>query len=208
MKFRTSILIVVTLLCSQLAAADNSYVLGRISNGTYTNHQLGVRAYFSENWKILSREEIATLYGLNPSASSTLEMFRNGKTPFFYAMSTDGLAHVTIALSNLGVMVGNAITPKESKKALEEAAQALTEIFTKSFSEMGFTGTKAKRISVSLAGRKYTGFSITGKMQGVDVYQKAAICHKGEYIYCVSAMSFTHDITDKLLAMFKSTGGR
>ena len=208
MKFRTSILIVVTLLCSQLAAADNSYVLGRISNGTYTNHQLGVRAYFSENWKILSQEEIAQLYGLNSSASSTLESFRNGKTPFFYAMSTDGLSHVMISLGNLGVTVGNALTSKESKKALEEATQQLTEMYTKSYSEMGLTNAKAKQMNVSLAGSKYPGFSVSGKTQGVDVYQKAALCHKGEYVYCVSAMSLGYDIRDKLLSMFKRTGSR
>ena len=208
MKFRASIIIVVTLLCSQVFAADQSYVFGSMRNGTYTNQQLGVKAYFSENWRILSHEEIARLNAFDPSASSTMEKYKTGEIPFFYAMSTDNLAHVMIFLVNLGVMGGNAMTPKESKQAIDDAAQELTKMITTSLNEAGFTDVKSKSVNVSLAGSKYAGFSTSGKKQGVDMYQKAAICHKDEYLYCVSAMSIMNDITDKLLAMFKRTGSR
>ncbi|MBR0256417.1 MAG: hypothetical protein IJQ58_01655 [Synergistaceae bacterium] len=207
MKFRASILVVVTLLCSSLFAADDSYVLGRVRNGTYTNQQLGMRAYFSENWRILSREEIAQLNGVDPSAPQTMQSFKDGTLPFFYAMSEDGLAHVLISLANLGVM-GNAVSPRESEKALDEAVKQFSDSFVDSFREMRLVGAKIKRSKQSIAGKKYPGFNASAKMKGVDVYMKGALCHRDEYLYGIVAMSFSHDITDKLLGMFRKTGIR
>ena len=204
MKFRASVVIFVLLLCNSAFAADNSYIFGRTSNGHYTNQTLGVKAYFSENWRVLSREEIAQLYGIS---SPNPKSFTNGEMPFFYAMSNEGLAHVMILLANLGVM-GNAVSSKESDKILNREIDQFSKSFVDSFKEAGMTEVKIKRATQSFAGKKYPGFTISAKMQGVDVHAKGVLCHKGEYLYCVLPMSLGSDITDALFGMFRRTAAR
>ncbi|MBQ7170113.1 MAG: hypothetical protein IJR63_09470 [Synergistaceae bacterium] len=204
-KFRAVLIVLALLLCQSAFAADESYIIGRVRNGMYTNQSLGVRAYFGENWKILSRREIARLNGVVMSASPTLAELTNGKVPSFCAVTADNTAIVTIEITNLGVM-GSAVVSESVNEELDALIRQISGKLSQAYSEMGYTDVKIDRANVTFTGRKYPGIIVTAKAKGVPLYQKQAVCIKGEYCYQVTATSTRLDITDKLLGMFRRTG--
>ena len=77
---------------------------GQIENGLYTNHAMGARAYFGENWRILSPEEIAVTMNLVKSSSKSLkELMEQGQMPSFLAVANDESADVNIVITKFSI---------------------------------------------------------------------------------------------------------
>ena len=69
---------------------------------------------------------------------------------------------------------------------------------------MGAQDFRLERVKLKFLGTEGEGFSITSKVAGtVTMYQKMAICIRGEYGYNITATSIGYDITDNLLSMFR-----
>ena len=199
--------VIVLLLCQSAFAADESYIIGRVRNGTYTNQSLGARAYFGENWIISSLKEIAEDNGVTLSDSPTLSELTNGDMPVFFAKATDGTANISVMVINLGVM-GSEVVSKSVNELIDLLIKYSSESFSRAYEAMGFKGFKMKRANVKFLGKKYPGVTVNAQLEGINVYVKQAICIKGEYSYHITATSAGLDMTDKLLAMFRRTGSR
>lgn len=200
-------LLVVLLSCPAFSATNKSYIIGSVRNEMYTNLSLGARAYFGENWRISSLEEIAEDNGVTLSEYPTLGELTNGNMPIFYAAAEDGMANISVMVINLGVM-GSEVVSKSVNELIDFLIKYASESFSQTYESMGFNGFKMKRADVKFLGKKYPGVTINAKMKGINVYVKQAICIKGEYSYHITATSAGLDITDKLLAMFRKYGSR
>ena len=194
------ILVLVFVNVSSLYAAGNSDIYGEFKNGVYTNKILGAEAYFSENWRILSSEEIEKIMGAVSSKSSTLKD-QNPQIPSFYAAAKDGSANINIVITNMGVM-GRAITPERTKEFVDQVLDNIAGTLEKIFSELGAEDYKNEKISVNFLGSKNYGMYSVSEVNGVKMYQKEIILPRGEYAYMLTATSIFFDITDDLLNMF------
>ena len=204
-KIYLSLIILVLLFvnASCLYAAGNSNIYGEVENGLYTNKNLGAEAYFSENWHILSREEIEKIMGVASSKSSTLKDMNdvNPQTPSFYAAAKDGSANINILVINLGV-IGRSVTPERTKEFVDQIIDNAADTMKKIFAEMGAIDYTTKKIDVDFLGSKNYGMYSVSELNGLKMYQKEIILPRGEYAYIITATSMFFDITDDLLAMF------
>lgn len=201
-KFLVFALVMLMLFTGQSYGDSKTEIYGEVKDGVYRNKTLGAEAYFSENWQIFSREQIAALMGNAAESSETLRNMEGVQTPTFYAASTDGLANINIVVNNIGV-IGHMMTPEYEKTAADEIFKNAADNIKKIYSEMGVEESDLKQTEVNFTGRKHHGFYYSSKTKGVSMYQKQVVCFRGEYMYMITATSVVADITDNLLGMFK-----
>ena len=194
------ILVLVFLNASSLYCAGNSDIYGEIKGGSYTNKTLGAGAYFGENWRILSSEEIESVMGSASSVSPTLKD-QEPQIPSFYAAAKDGSANINIVVTNMGVL-GRAITQEREKEFADQIIDNIADTLKKVFYEMGAKDYKLKKIDINFLGSKNYGMYCVSEINGVKMYQKEIILPRGEYAYMLTVTSLFFDITDDLLNMF------
>ena len=206
MKYRVWALIVVVCLaaCCPVYAEDSSeYLKGKITDGIYVNEAMGVKAYFGENWRILSDREISLMMGAANSISPTIEELTNGNRPVFYVMTKDGRANINLTIGNLGVM-GGAMAAASKDVFIDMTLDIVAENLKKTYSEMGFNDISIERVKMSFLGSKCDGVYVTVKVNDtMSMYQKLPMFVKGEYAFSLNVTSVGYDITDNLLAMFE-----
>ncbi|MBQ7221259.1 MAG: hypothetical protein IJS28_09795 [Synergistaceae bacterium] len=121
----------------------------------------------------------------------------------FYVRTNDWSANINMTVSNLGIF-GEAIVSMSGDKFMDELMKYLSGVLSKAYTEMGAQDFRLERVKLKFLGTEGEGFSITSKVAGtVTMYQKMAICIRGEYGYNITATSIGYDITDNLLSMFR-----
>ena len=199
--------VICLIVCCPAYADESDYtqITGEIKDGLYINRTLGAEAYFDENWRVLSRKDIATLTGAAASDSPALEELTSGAMPVFCVSTKDGRANINITVIHLGVSASLLSDPDSvfmdmfAESARNGAANVLTEMGIKDFT--------AERMKTSFLGEEYHSVYSTSKLNGfINQYQKLVICIRGEYSITVTATSLGRDAIDEMLSMFRRIG--
>ena len=211
MKYRAYFLAAIACLVVCFSAyaveSDDAYILGEVKN-VYTNRALGAEAHFDDNWRILSRTEIAQLMGLAASSSPSLEELAKGNMPVFLVAAKDGTANINIVIVKLGAQIAEILINAETDSVfvdmyMDGAAQGVSKTYT----EMGVNDFTVERIKTTFLGSEHPGVFSTAKIHElITQYQKQVVCFSGEYAITLTATSLGIDKTDDMLAMFRKIG--
>ena len=207
MKYRVYLLAAIACLvvCFSTYAveSDDAYIIGEVKDRIYTNRALGVEAYFADNWRIISREDIAKIMGIAVSNSPTLEELTQGNVPVFLVAAKDGMTNINIVVVKMGAQMIDLLADPDSV-FMDIYMGGATQGVSKSYTEMGMKDFTVERIKTTFIGSEHPGVFSTVKLNpSITQYQKQVMCFSGEYAFTLTATSIGSDKTDDLLAMFR-----
>ena len=190
------------------AETDKAYITGGIKDGIYTNHAIGVKVHFDDNWHVLSMKDIAALdasalKSIENLSSPTLEELTDGDIPVLYVVTDNFADSINITVTNIGAGIGDFLADPDSRAILDDMMEDMAKSMREANSAMGLDST-VNTIRVNFAGSARAGLSVkTMVTETRPMYQKQIMCFKGEYMFQVTVNSKNRDITDELLAMFR-----
>lgn len=214
-RFTSVLLLVVLTLCLTLSGCGaltsalgapgevDEFHTGTIDGDTYENTFFGIGCKLDDEWTILDEEELAERSGLvfdtlekggmDDSARKAME---NGSLVFdFFAQKLDNSAAINVAVGNIGVLYGTALT--------EEAYIDISkDQMIKSVETVGYENVTAEKATVTLAGADHAALNVYGEYEGIPVYQTLVALRKGVYVGAVALSCGGEDITGDLAALF------
>ncbi len=186
---------------------ENEYRMGSTNGGIYTNDFIGIACELDENWVYFGDEQLAELSGIAADAIGDEELSKiiqestdSGKVVYdMYAASSDGLANISIAIENLGVVYGMAL---DEDKYLDVTLESLPAAFESS----GIENLVIEKSSVEFAGATRPGLVVTGEISGVLLYESMTCIKQGNYMAVIALTSFNENITEQMAGLFYSIG--
>ena len=128
-----------------------------------------------------------------------LELMALGDAPYLMsALTYDENCYLELIVEDLGVIYGATLTAEDyvdmtlSDVSASFAAQLDTSECVKEFVEFG--------------GQMHPAIVISGSVSGIDLYQTMICVKSGNYIFCVSILSFYDDACDVIASYFKPIG--
>ena len=184
----------------EAAPAEEGPLTGALQNNVYTNEYFALGCALDENWRFITREEIAQFN------SETAEMIdvedvkaalEDGSSYMDMSAEADeGLVQINAAIENIGVIYG--ITMDESgyiDAALERDLNA-------KLAAMGMENVKIEKNEVELAGAAHAGIRVEAEYQGVSLYQQLVAVKKNSYVMAVNCTCWGEDILSTMLGYF------
>ena len=212
MKYRAYFLAAIACLVVCFSAyaveTDDAYYTGEVKDRVYVNRALGAEAYFDDNWRILSKKEIAQVMGLAAASSPSLEEIAKGNMPVFLVGAKDGTANINIVIVKLGAQIAELLMNAEIDSVFMDMYMGgATQGVSKTYTEMGVNDFTVERMKTNFLGSEHPGVFSTAKIHElITQYQKQVVCFSGEYAITLTATSIGTDKTDDMLAMFRKIG--
>ena len=184
----------------EAAPAEEGPLTGALQNNVYTNEYFALGCALDENWRFITREEIAQFNSETSEMIDDEDVKAALKDGIYYidmaAEADEGLVQINAVIENIGVIYG--ITMDESgyiDAALERDLNA-------KLAAMGMENVKIEKNEVELAGAAHAGLRIEAEYQGVSIYQQVVAVKKNSYVMAVNCTCWGEDILSTMLGYF------
>ena len=185
----------------EAAPAEEGPLTGALQNNVYTNEYFALGCALDENWRFITREEIAQFNSETAEMIDVEDVKAALKEDGSYYMdmaaeADEGLVQINAVIENIGVIYG--ITMDESgyiDAALERDLNA-------KLAAMGMENVKIEKNEVELAGAAHAGIRVEAEYQGVSLYQQVVAVKKNSYVMAVNCTCWGEDILSTMLGYF------
>lgn len=184
----------------EAAPAEEGPLTGALQNNVYTNEYFALGCALDENWRFITREEIAQFNSETSEMIDDEDVKAALKDGIYYidmaAEADEGLVQINAVIENIGVIYG--ITMDESgyiDAALERDLNA-------KLAAMGMENVKIEKNEVELAGAAHAGIRVEAEYQGVSLYQQVVAVKKNSYVMAVNCTCWGEDILSTMLGYF------
>ena len=184
----------------EAAPAEEGPLTGALQNNVYTNEYFALGCTLDENWRFITREEIAQFNSETAEMIDVEDVKAALEAGSYYidmaAEADEGLVQINAAIENIGVIYG--ITMDESgyiDAALERDLNA-------KLAAMGMENVKIEKNEVELAGAAHAGIRVEAEYQGVSLYQQLVAVKKNSYVMAVNCTCWGEDILSTMLGYF------
>lgn len=182
-------------------ASDDSYQMGSINGGTYTNEFIGIGCELDSNWSFYTDEQILELNGLvadsikDENISNMLKS--NGIIYDMYASADGGYVTINIIFENLGVLYGT---------ILDESSYIDTALgtFEAALTSAGYSELSYEKTTTQFAGSERNCISLVCKYGDLDVYEELICVKCGSYMAVITLASISANIIPDMEALFYS----
>ena len=185
-------------------ALESEDILGENNNGVYTNKVMGAEAKFSKDWKIFTPREIAALTGAISSTTPTAKEILENNSPFFLAITGDGMSNINITADTLNP-TGKALIAESRDLFVEIRMNVAVEGIRRANSANKLENVAIERVSVNFLDEKCPAVLVTGTYRDITMYQKQVMFLTENYIFNVTATSVGKDRTEDMLSLFRKS---
>ena len=192
--------LVFTLLPAASAEEEAETILGLKEGNVYLSEFLGVTAVFDEDWVLLSDEEAQEAMGHVADSFEDEDLAKllreSGAVCDLFAVAQDGSGDsVNIQLEDLGLLYG---------MVLSEAAYAkrILAPLKSSLEQMGLEDVEIGQESIDFAGKKHLSLTLSGRMNGAELYERLVLLKTGRYMATVTYASVNSRTADRLPELF------
>lgn len=186
---------------------ESTFIMGSVSDGVYTNNFFKIGCKLDNSWTYFNDEQLLELSGITANAigdEEISEMFQEsvdrGKTiNDMFAVSSDRLANINVALQNLGVVYGMALG---DDMLLDIVVDSLPKMLESS----GIENLAIEKSSVAFAGTSRPAITVTGEISRIPIYESIICIKNGNYMALIGLTTFYENITEQLAGLFYSIG--
>ena len=179
---------------------DASEVIGLKEGNVYLSEFLGITAVFDEDWVLLSDEEAQEAMGTVADSVEDEDMAKllreSGTVCDLFAVALDGSNDtVNSQLENLGFLYGMVLSEEAYVKLSQETLE-------KGLQGMGLEKIHIARESIDFAGEKHLSVTVSGEINGVELYERMVLLKEGSYMATVTYASVNSRNADRLPELF------
>ena len=204
MKRALSLVLCLCLVFSLVPAAcaeeEAETILGLKEGNVYLSEFLGVTAVFDENWVLLSDEEAQEAMGHVADSFEDEDLAKllreSGTVCDLFAVAQDGSGDsVNIQLENLGLLYGMVLSETAYAKRMLEPLKSSLE-------PMGLEDVEIGQESIDFAGEEHLSLTVSGEMNGAELYERLVLLKAGSYMATVTYASLNSRNADRLPELF------
>lgn len=177
---------------------EESFSMGDAEGLVYENDFIGLGCKLDEGWSFYTDEQIMELnnYTADIAGEEFEEMLANAQVIYdMFAVDERQMNNINV---NLEKIDNRLLMSVEVSDIYEQNLPMLKEIFN----GMGYVNVQAELITVTIDGEEFSGMSLSGEINGLNVYQKSIGVKCVGYLASISVTTYMEDTTDDIFSKF------
>lgn len=182
---------------SGVGEASNSYALGEVLGGVYTNSFLGIGCELDEDWTFATDEEILETNNIafGMLDGDVKELLENAAIVYdMMAKDSNGTRTINVNVENLGIN-GNLMS-------VEDYLSPQIGLLKEALEDMGMTEVTIGADIFNFAGNTENGIYISGKISGVDFEEVVITLKRGGRFANITIGTYYGDLAEIMSCFF------